>query len=167
MNLFHFQEEAPGSVFWHGHGWTLFQTLINYMRRRQDEAGYIEVNSPELLDRSLWETSGHLEKFGENMFTSQTPDERIRAEADELPGARADLQERLEVLSRTASEGVRIRQGASLRALRRPARADAGALVHPGRRPHLHHRGPDPGRVHRGARADAVDLHDFGFDDVK
>jgi threonyl-tRNA synthetase len=79
MNLFHFQEEAPGSVFWHGHGWTLFQTLINYMRRRQDEAGYIEVNSPDLMDRSLWETSGHLEKFGENMFTSQTPDERVFA----------------------------------------------------------------------------------------
>jgi threonyl-tRNA synthetase len=79
MNLFHFQEEAPGSVFWHGAGWTLFQTLINYMRRRQDEAGYIEVNSPDLMDRSLWETSGHLEKFGENMFTSQTPDERVFA----------------------------------------------------------------------------------------
>jgi threonyl-tRNA synthetase len=79
MNLFHFQEEAPGSVFWHGRGWTLFQTLINYMRRRQDEAGYIEVNSPDLMDRSLWETSGHLEKFGENMFISQTPDERVFA----------------------------------------------------------------------------------------
>jgi threonyl-tRNA synthetase len=79
MNLFHFQEEAPGSVFWHGGGWTLFQTLIDYMRRRQDEAGYIEVNSPDLMDRSLWEASGHLEKFGENMFTSQTPDERVFA----------------------------------------------------------------------------------------
>jgi threonyl-tRNA synthetase len=79
MNLFHFQEEAPGSVFWHGAGWTLFQTLIGYMRRRQDEAGYIEVNSPDLMDRSLWEASGHLEKFGDNMFLSQTPDERVFA----------------------------------------------------------------------------------------
>jgi len=79
MNLFHFQEEAPGSVFWHGAGWTLFQTLIGYMRRRQDEAGYIEVNSPDLMDRSLWEASGHLEKFGDNMFISQTPDERVFA----------------------------------------------------------------------------------------
>jgi threonyl-tRNA synthetase len=79
MNLFHFQDEAPGSVFWHGAGWTLFRTLIGYMRRRQDEAGYIEVNSPDLMDRSLWEASGHLEKFGDNMFMSQTPDERVFA----------------------------------------------------------------------------------------
>ncbi len=79
MNLFHFQEEAPGSVFWHPKGWTLFQTLISYMRRRQDDAGYREVNSPDMMDRSLWERSGHWEKFGENMFTSDTPDERTFA----------------------------------------------------------------------------------------
>ena len=79
MNLYHFQEEAPGSVFWHPKGWTLFQTLISYMRRRQEEAGYMEVNSPDMMDRSLWEQSGHWEKFGENMFTSDTPDERTFA----------------------------------------------------------------------------------------
>ena len=79
MNLYHFQEEAPGSVFWHPKGWTLFQTLISYMRRRQDDAGYMEVNSPDMMDRSLWEQSGHWEKFGENMFTSDTPDERTFA----------------------------------------------------------------------------------------
>jgi threonyl-tRNA synthetase len=79
MDLFHFQEEAPGSVFWHPKGWTLFQTLIAYMRRRQDEAGYTEVNSPDLMERTLWEASGHWEKFGELMFTSQTPDERVFA----------------------------------------------------------------------------------------
>ena len=79
MNLYHFQEEAPGSVFWHPKGWTLFQTLISYMRRRQDDAGYLEVNSPDMMDRSLWEQSGHWEKFGENMFTSDTPDERTFA----------------------------------------------------------------------------------------
>ena len=77
MDLFHFQEEAPGSVFWHAKGWTLFQELINYMRRRQTEGGYVEVNSPDMLDRELWERSGHWEKFRENMFISQTPDERI------------------------------------------------------------------------------------------
>ncbi|RMF09742.1 MAG: threonine--tRNA ligase, partial [Alphaproteobacteria bacterium] len=77
MDLFHFQEEAPGSVFWHAKGWTLFQTLINYMRRRQNEAGYIEVNSPDMMDKALWEKSGHWEKFGENMFTTKTPDERV------------------------------------------------------------------------------------------
>ena len=77
MDLFHFQEEAPGSVFWHAKGWTLFQTLINYMRRMQEEAGYVEVNSPDMMERKLWETSGHWEKFGENMFTTVTPDDRV------------------------------------------------------------------------------------------
>lgn len=77
MDLFHFQEEAPGSVFWHAKGWILFLQLINYMRRRQNEAGYIEVNSPDMMEKSLWEKSGHWEKFGENMFTTQTPDERV------------------------------------------------------------------------------------------
>ncbi len=77
MDLFHFQEEAPGSVFWHAKGWTLFQELINYMRRRQVAAGYIEVNSPDMMERSLWEKSGHWEKFGENMFVTETPDERV------------------------------------------------------------------------------------------
>ena len=79
MDLFHFQEEAPGSVFWHAKGWTLFQSLISYMRRRQDDAGYSEVNSPDLMDVSLWQQSGHWEKFRENMYTSDTPDERTFA----------------------------------------------------------------------------------------
>lgn len=79
MSLFHFQEEAPGAVFWHPKGWTLFQTLITYMRRRQDAAGYLEINTPEVMDRSLWEASGHWEKFGENMYATVTPDERTYA----------------------------------------------------------------------------------------
>ena len=77
MDLFHFQEEAPGAVFWHPKGWTLFQALIGYMRRRQQAWGYVEVNSPDMLDRSLWERSGHWEKFGENMYIAETPDERV------------------------------------------------------------------------------------------
>ena len=77
MDLFHFQDEAPGSVFWHARGWTMFQALINYMRRRQTESGYVEVNTPDMLDRELWVRSGHWEKFRENMFISQTPDDRI------------------------------------------------------------------------------------------
>ncbi|MEL7480394.1 MAG: threonine--tRNA ligase [Pseudomonadota bacterium] len=76
MDLFHMQEEGPGSVFWHAKGWTLFQMLISYMRRRQDAAGYVEINTPDLLDYSLWETSGHAEKFGENMYSTVMPDER-------------------------------------------------------------------------------------------
>jgi len=79
MNLFHFREESPGSVFWHEKGWNLFQKLIDYMRAKQKKAGYKEINTPEVLDRSLWEKSGHWEKFGEHMYTSKTPDEKIFA----------------------------------------------------------------------------------------
>ena len=79
MDLFHFREESPGSVFWHEKGWKLFQKLVAYMRDRQEKAGYKEVNTPEILDRSLWEKSGHWEKYGEHMYTSQTPDEKIFA----------------------------------------------------------------------------------------
>ncbi len=79
MDLFHFREESPGSVFWHEKGWALFQKLINYMRSKQDFAGYKEVNTPEVLDRLLWEKSGHWEKYGENMYTSETPDEKVFA----------------------------------------------------------------------------------------
>ena len=79
MDLFHFREESPGSVFWHEKGWALFQKLINYMRSRQDDAGYKEVNTPEVLDRLLWEKSGHWGKYGENMYTSETPDEKVFA----------------------------------------------------------------------------------------
>ena len=79
MDLFHFREESPGAVFWHEKGWTMFQKLISYMRFKQDQAGYKEINTPEILDRSLWEKSGHWEKFGANMFTSETPDQKIFA----------------------------------------------------------------------------------------
>src|SRR3984893_1338073 len=71
MDLFHFQEEAPGSVFWHPKGWTLYQILENYIRRRQAQAGYAEVNSPQLMDSSLWVASGHMATFRENMFLTQ------------------------------------------------------------------------------------------------
>ncbi len=79
MDLFHFREESPGSVFWHEKGWNLFQKLVSYMRMKQERAGYKEINTPEILDRSLWEKSGHWEKFGANMYTSKTPDEKIFA----------------------------------------------------------------------------------------
>jgi threonyl-tRNA synthetase len=79
MDLFHFQEEGPGTVFWHPKGWTLFQSLVAYLRRRQNEQGYVEVNTPQVLDRALWETSGHWQTFRENMFLTKTEDERIFA----------------------------------------------------------------------------------------
>jgi threonyl-tRNA synthetase len=77
MDLFHFQEEAPGAVFWHAKGWSLFQALIGYMRRRQNDWGYVEVNSPDMMERTLWEQSGHWEKFAENMYIAETPDDRV------------------------------------------------------------------------------------------
>ena len=77
MDLFHFEEYAPGAVFWHPKGWSLFQRLIGYMRRRQEQAGYVEVNTPDVMDRSLWETSGHWFNYGDHMFSrnfSQWPE---------------------------------------------------------------------------------------------
>jgi threonyl-tRNA synthetase len=79
LGLFHFMDQAPGAVFWHPRGWTLFQALIGYMRMRQEEAGYVEINTPDVMDRSLWETSGHWQNYRQNMFTTQTEDERIFA----------------------------------------------------------------------------------------
>jgi threonyl-tRNA synthetase len=79
LDLFHLQEEAPGAVFWHPKGWALFQQLIAYMRERQGDAGFQEVNTPEIMDRELWVKSGHIETFGENMYMTTTPDERTFA----------------------------------------------------------------------------------------
>ena len=79
MDLFHLHEQAPGSIFWHAKGWSLFQALIEYMRKRQSSAGYLEINTPDIMERSLWEQSGHWEKFGENMFTTEAREERVFA----------------------------------------------------------------------------------------
>ena len=79
LDLYHMQEEAPGAVFWHPKGWRVFQRLISYMRERQEAAGFQEVNGPELMERSVWEASGHWQQFGEHMYTTQTPDERVYA----------------------------------------------------------------------------------------
>ncbi len=76
MDLFHFQEEAPGAVFWHPKGWILFQNLIEFMRQQQNAAGYREINTPEIMSRSLWQASGHWDTFGDNMFTTETVDGR-------------------------------------------------------------------------------------------
>lgn len=79
MNLFHLQEEAVGSVFWHPKGWTLYRTLETYIRHRLDHEGYVEVKTPQLVDRSLWEMSGHWEKFREHMFLATTEDDKMLA----------------------------------------------------------------------------------------
>lgn len=79
LDLFHFQEDAPGAVFWHPRGWIVFQELFAYMRRRQQRAGYIEVNTPDVMDRSLWEISGHWQNYRDHMFTTKTEDGRSLA----------------------------------------------------------------------------------------
>jgi threonyl-tRNA synthetase len=79
MDLFHFQEEAPGAVFWHPRGWTIFLELIAYMRRRQAAAGYVEVNTPDVMDRALWEVSGHWHNYRQHMFSTETEDGRVFA----------------------------------------------------------------------------------------
>jgi threonyl-tRNA synthetase len=81
MDLFHFQEEAPGSVFWHAKGWTLFQALENYIRRRQRHFGFVEVNSPQLMDRELWVTTGHIPTYNEMMFLTAPREEDDRVYA--------------------------------------------------------------------------------------
>ena len=81
MNLFHMQPEAPGQVFWHPNGWKIFTTLQDYMRRQQTRGGYVEVNTPQVLDRKLWEASGHWEKYQENMFIVEVDEEHAREKA--------------------------------------------------------------------------------------
>ncbi|MFM8898349.1 MAG: threonine--tRNA ligase [Burkholderiales bacterium] len=79
LDLYHFEDFAPGAVFWHPKGWTVFQQLISYMRQRRNDAGYVEVNTPDVMDRSLWEISGHWMNYRENMFTTKTEDDRVFA----------------------------------------------------------------------------------------
>jgi threonyl-tRNA synthetase len=81
MDLFHMQEEAPGQVFWHPNGWTIYTTLQDYMRRQQQAGGYVEVNTPKVVDRKLWEASGHWEKYQENMFIVEVDEEHAREKA--------------------------------------------------------------------------------------
>ena len=81
MNLFHMQEEAPGQVFWHPNGWTVYTELQDYMRRQQRAGGYVEVNTPQVVDRKLWEASGHWEKYQENMFIVEVDEEHAREKA--------------------------------------------------------------------------------------
>ena len=86
MNLFHMQEEAAGSVFWHPKGWTLYRTVERYMRRRLEAAGYLEVKTPQLIDRSLWEASGHWEKFHEHMFIAESEERALAVKPMNCPG---------------------------------------------------------------------------------
>ena len=152
LDLFHFDEHSPGSPFWHPKGMTIFNTLEDLRRRENAQRGYVEVKTPLIYDKGLWEISGHWEKFRENMFLIPM-DERpgLRDQADELPGAHAALRQRAPQLSRPADP---LRGGGAAppeRARRRPARADARAVRHPGRRAHLLYPGADPRGAGRAA----------------
>lgn len=153
MDLFHFQPEAQGSVFWHPNGYLIWRALESYIRRRLDADGYVEVKTPQLLDSQLWRTSGHWGKFRENMFIvpDEVPDasdedtdpnsvrqvEPDGAEAHELSGPRADLQAGHEILSRPADPHGRVRLLSPKRGPRRAARPAARAAADAGRRAHL------------------------------
>ncbi len=145
MDLFHMGEEAVGSIFWHPKGWRLYRAAESYMRRRQEEAGYLEIKTPQLVDRravggeralgELRRAHVHRPRGGRG--------HHARAEADELPVPCAGVQGPAPLLSRAAAAPGRVRLLPPLRALRRAARHHAGAGLHPGRRAHLLHRGPD------------------------
>ena len=166
LGLFHFQEEAAGSAFWHPKGWVLYRTIESYLRRRLARAGYQEVRTPQLIDRALWETSGHWENFGEHMFTLESEHKTLALKPMNCPGHVPDLQSAPAQLSRPAAAPRRVRLLPSQRAVRRAARPDAGARLHPGRRPHLLHARADHGRDRGVLRAAASVYRDFGYDDV-
>ena len=164
MDLFHFQEEGPGVVFWHPKGWTMFQELIAYMRRRlkrhlpggQRAAAPRQVAVGDLRPLGLVPREHVHGAAGRRGDRRQRP--RLRDQADELPRPHPDLQARAEDLPRPAAALRRVRRRAPLRAVRRAARAAARARLHPGRRPRLLHRGADGRRVPEDQRPDPVDL---------
>ena len=144
MDLFHLQEEAAGSVFWHPKGWTLYTARCNgYMRGRLRAAGYVEVKTPQLVDRGLWEASGHWEKFREHMFTAESEDRILALKPMNCPCHVQIFKQGISQLPRPAAAHGGVRLVPPQRALGRAARPDAGPRLHPGRRPHLLHRGPD------------------------
>ena len=154
LDLFHMDEHAPGMVFWHPKGWAVWQQVEQYMRARLPRQ---RLPGGERRRRcwtaALWEKSGHWENYRENMFTTESEKRDYAHQADELPRARADLQEGRQELPRPAAALRRVRRLPSQRALRRAARHHARARLHAGRRPHLLHRGADPARVRRLHRA--------------
>ena len=153
LDLFHFSDEAPGSVFWHPKGWTLFLQLLDYMRKRQEAAGYVEVNTPDVMDRSLWETSGHWFNYRENMFLTKTEDERIFAlKPMNCPGSVSMFAQGLksyrDLPLRMAEFGKvhRYEPSGSLHGF------DACSPLYSRRCPHLLYRRANGARVHRCSR---------------
>ena len=145
-------------VFWHPKGWTIWQQVEQYMRRVYRDNGYQEVRAPQILERSLWERSGHWENFKENMFVTGSENRDYAVKPMNCPGHILIYKSRLAQLSRVAAAARGVRELPPERAFGRAPRHHARARVHPGRRPHLLHRGPDPRRVRRVHRAAAAGL---------
>ena len=145
LDLFHFQDEAPGMAFWHAPGRTVYRLVEGYMREKLGQYGYEEVETPQILDRSMWEKSGHWEKFAEDMFTTHLDDRDYAIKPMNCPGHiqlyNQGLKSYRDLPLRIAEFGVVHRNEPS----RNPARPHAGAPLHPGRCSHLLHGGPAPG----------------------
>ena len=163
LDLFHIDDHAPGVVFWHPKGWAIWQGVEQYMRQVYRDNGYQEVKGPQLIDRSLWELTGHWDKYRDKHVHHGEREARLRAQADELPWPHPDLQAGHQELPRPAVALRRIRPVPSQRAQRRPARHHARARLHAGRRPHLLHRGADPLRMPGLHGAAAEGLRRFRF----
>ena len=156
LDLFHLQDEAPGMVFWHPKGWSLWQQVEQYMRRVYQDNGYQEVRGPMILDRSLWERSGHWENYKENMFTTESEKRDFAIKPMNCPGHvqifNSDLRSYRDLPLRYGEFGSCHRNEAS-GALHGIMRVRA---LHAGRRPHLLHAGADRGRGHGVQPAGAV-----------
>ena len=129
LDLFHIDEHAPGLVFWHPKGWTVWQQVEQYMRAVYRDNGYLEVKGPQILDQSLWEKTGHWDKYRDNMFVDGVGEARLRAQADELPRPHPDLQAGHQELPRPAAALRRVRPVPPQRAERRRCTASCACAA--------------------------------------
>ena len=151
LGLFGFSESAPGMAFWYPAGAQVFNSLVGLSREMGDPRGYTEVKTPQIFDSSLWQTSGHWDKYRQNMFLTEAEDRPDGDQADELPRPRQIVLDAAALLSRPAGPLLRARAAAPQRALGDAARAAAHAQLRPGRRARVLHRGPVAGRGLRRA----------------
>ena len=156
LGLFTFHQWAPGAAFWLDKGTTLYNTLANYMRDVLFPAGYVEVKTPLVFNKALWETSGHWSHYRQNMFLIESEGETMGVQADELPGAHAHLRQRGAQLSRPADPFPRADAAASQRSVRRAVGIDPRPPVLAGRCALLRHAGADRRRSRAAARAGAA-----------
>ncbi len=161
LELFQFSEVSPGSAFWLPKGTHLFNELVALSREMGRTRGYTEVKTPQIYDSQLWKTSGHWDKYRENMFVTESGGSRAGAQADELPGPLPAVQAAEVLLPRPARPLQRAGPAAPQRAVGHAARAAAGAPLRAGRRARVLHRGAGPGRGRRDARLRLRHLRDL------